>query len=200
MATAARHRALELELLQTFLELDWHEFRNVGPSSVTKHVPESQRSMFAASFQALCRDGCREDVLFPCVFIFVNSEIVSAVDFPWVKRFEPIKTGIKKIRQTVEEISQFPGFRRLEAKVSEPWLFAFPAFESAQRKLLASALLGCFMPLYEERNWTRDLSEFQNKYPEFSELVAQHLDNEHKSLNSKLPPLDWKKFEATGQI
>jgi hypothetical protein len=79
-----KHTALEFELFHTFLEADWYEFRTVGTKSVTNQIPRSRRSQFADSFQALTRAGCREDVLFSCVLVFLNSQI-SGVDFPWAK-------------------------------------------------------------------------------------------------------------------
>lgn len=133
-----KHTALEFELFHTFLEADWYEFRTVGTTSVTNQIPRSRRSQFVDSFQALTRAGCREDVLFPCVLVFLNSQI-SGVDFPWAKKFEPIRTGLKKIRDATQEVMQFPGFRKLESNSNEPSLAVFSRFISAHRALLKTA-------------------------------------------------------------
>src|ERR1700758_2713671 len=132
------HVCLHNELFQVFLNNDWDQFRSLGIGSVTTHVRRSWRSPFAESFQRLTQQGCREDVLFPCLFIFLNSQN-NGVPLPWAKKFVAIQNALKKLSGNIQQVMASPGFQTLEGSWLEPSLATFSDFVCTQRTLLKSA-------------------------------------------------------------
>ena len=98
----------------------------------------ADRFLFSDSFQKLTKKGCREDVLFQCLYIFLNSLQVG-VAFPWSEDFEPIQNALSKTREVIQKVMNSPGFKTLEASRLEPSLATFADFVSAQRGFLKRA-------------------------------------------------------------
>jgi hypothetical protein len=132
------HVSLHNELFQVFLDNDWDQFRNSGTGSVATYVRQSWRIQFAESFQRLTQQGCSEEVLFPCLFVFLNSQN-GGVAFPWAKKFLRIQNALKKLRDSVQDVMDSPGFQTMEKSWLEPSLATFSDFVCAQRGLLNSA-------------------------------------------------------------
>src|ERR1035441_10938392 len=133
-----KHRCLENEFLQSRFQADWAEFRTIGTASVTNCVREPSRSDFANSVQNLTKAGCREDVLLPCLLVFLNSRD-EEVAFPWAAKLNPIPNALQKIRDTIQEVMESPGFLTLESHWCEPSLATFSDFVCAQRSFLREA-------------------------------------------------------------
>ena len=133
-----KHSQLANEFLQARFLKDWEQSRNTGTTSITKHLHASDRSRFRDAFQKLTQEGCRGDVLFPCLFIFLNSQ-QAGVAFPWLEDFEPIENALSKTREAIQKVMNSPGFQALKTSASEPSFATFADFVSAQRSLLKSA-------------------------------------------------------------
>jgi hypothetical protein len=106
---------IQSDFLQARLHQDWEEFEREGRSIVAKAVPKANRASFRDGFQKLEEKGCKADVLFPCLYVFLNSRKkverfrTRQLKFPWKEELNPITVRLERVLKEMEKLDKNTG-------------------------------------------------------------------------------------------
>lgn len=95
------------DYLQARLNQDWEEFEQIGRSIVAKAIPKNYRTVFHGEFRKLNNNKCREGVLLPCLYVFLNSRKLPT--FPWAEDVEAITSNLDRAREKMEALRDLSG-------------------------------------------------------------------------------------------
>ncbi len=114
-------RMIGTDFLQARLNQDWNEFRSRGRAVVAPIVPTNNRQDFRDAFLKLQEEGCHADVLFSCIYVFLNSRPSTILSwtqdlkFPSSEKWKQIRDGLDRVRQNMEALMNETGMATLKA-------------------------------------------------------------------------------------
>jgi hypothetical protein len=83
------------------------KFEPIGRSIVAKAVPSAYRAVFHGEFRKLKKDKCREGVLLPCLYVFLNSRRPPL--FPWADDVQTITSNLDRAHKKMEALRGLSG-------------------------------------------------------------------------------------------
>jgi hypothetical protein len=144
---------IETDFLLSRLTQDWDEFGARRRTAIAQIVPPYNRQDFSNAFDALKTKGCHPDVLFPCLYVFLNSRPSHIL--PWTRNLKfPSSEQWKQLRDRLDNVS-----KHMETLESET--------------ALATLMVG---------NRDLDLKEFSSFYEEHNVVlvsIERYLDEIH---------------------
>jgi hypothetical protein len=108
-------RQWRTDFLQARFLKDWEEFDRQGRTVVAQRIPKRDRQLFRDRFRKLEKAGCVPDVLFPCIYIFLNSRGPRGKElkFPRKEDWAQIPAGLDRVRKKMETLTNERGIATL---------------------------------------------------------------------------------------
>jgi hypothetical protein len=143
-AKPAQQLTIKTDFLQARLFQDWKEFERRGRADVAQTIPNNNRASFRAEFQKLEKAGCHADVLFPCLYIFLNSRGPHSfsrgqeLKFPWREDWEQVSDGLDRVQEKMNKFAKESGIATLMVGERDLDLDAFSRFKVLHKDLLGT--------------------------------------------------------------
>jgi hypothetical protein len=112
---SSEHVMIGTDFLQARLHKDWEEFERQGQTIVVKAIPRYNLDFFRDAFRKLEKAECQADVLFPCIYIFLNSRGPRGkeLQFPRREDWKQIPAGLDRVRKKMEALTNESGIATL---------------------------------------------------------------------------------------
>jgi hypothetical protein len=137
----SEHVIIGTDFLQARLHKDWEEFTRLGRTVVAQRILKRDRQLFHDRFLKLEKAGCVPDVLFPCIYIFLNSRGPRGKElkFPRKEDWAQIPAGLDRVREKMEKLTNERGI----ATLMDGWdlgldLDAFSSFKILHQDFLGA--------------------------------------------------------------
>ena len=157
------------DFLLSRLNQDWDEFRTRGRTAIAQIVPPDNRQDFRDAFRELGKKGCHPDVLFPCLYVFLNSRpktILSgtkALKFPSSERWKQIRDGLDRVRQNMDALMKKTAIATLAAGHWDLDLAEFSSFKVVHDDLLRTM-----------ERYVGEIDDLRRVLPKRKEIVKQY--------------------------
>jgi hypothetical protein len=132
-------RMIGEDFLRARFVQDWDEFTSRGRAVVARQIPKNNRQDFRDAFLKLEKEGCHADVLFPCLYMFLNSRERSffswskALKFPPTKDLRKIRKGLQRVRKKMEALMNESGVATLTVGTRREFDLDFEEYSSFEK-------------------------------------------------------------------
>ena len=176
------------DFLLSRLNQDWDEFRTRGRAALARLVPPANRQKFGAAFEDLVKKGCHSDILFLCIYVFLNSRPsdflpwTRHLKFPSSEKWQQIRDGLDRVRSNMNALVNTTALATLEAEYWDLDLEEFSSFRVVHDDLLGT------MERYKD-----EIDDLRRVLPKRKEIVKQYGQTviwTYVSDVTKLPPDD----------